>query len=118
MPFDWYDREGNAIDMEQVETLLSMSSYKRIALTEVTSESDADIRFRVSTVWLGLNHNWNAGPPLIFETMVFSGEEPAPEAWADRLCQRYSNELDAKLGHEEAVIVVAATVPDEIITTQ
>jgi hypothetical protein len=26
----------------------------------------------VSTVFLGLDHNWGGGPPLIFETMTFS----------------------------------------------
>lgn len=28
---------------------------------------------RVSTVFLGLNHNWNDGPPVLWETMVFGG---------------------------------------------
>ena len=28
---------------------------------------------RVSTVFLGLNHAWGSGPPLLFETMVFGG---------------------------------------------
>jgi hypothetical protein len=28
---------------------------------------------RVSTVFLGLNHQWGDGPPLIFETMIFGG---------------------------------------------
>lgn len=27
----------------------------------------------VSTVFLGLNHNWLDGPPELFETMVFQG---------------------------------------------
>jgi len=27
---------------------------------------------KLSTVWLGLNHNWGDGPPLIFETMLFA----------------------------------------------
>lgn len=25
----------------------------------------------ISTVWLGLDHRWGAGPPLIFESMAF-----------------------------------------------
>ncbi len=29
---------------------------------------------RVSTVFLGLDHSWGDGPPLLFETMVFGGE--------------------------------------------
>ena len=29
---------------------------------------------RVSTVFLGLNHQWGNGPPQLFETMIFGGE--------------------------------------------
>lgn len=28
---------------------------------------------RVSTVFLGLDHSWNGGPPILFETMIFGG---------------------------------------------
>jgi hypothetical protein len=28
---------------------------------------------RISTVFLGLDHNWSDGPPLLFETMIFGG---------------------------------------------
>ena len=28
---------------------------------------------RISTVFLGMNHQWGKGPPLLFETMVFDG---------------------------------------------
>ena len=28
---------------------------------------------RVSTVFLGLDHNWGAGPPVLWEIMVFGG---------------------------------------------
>src|SRR4051812_23508465 len=28
---------------------------------------------RVSTVFLGIDHNFGDGPPLIFETMIFGG---------------------------------------------
>lgn len=28
--------------------------------------------FEISTVFLGIDHNWNGGPPILFETMVFS----------------------------------------------
>ena len=28
----------------------------------------------VSTVFLGLDHNWGGGEPLLFETMIFGGE--------------------------------------------
>lgn len=29
---------------------------------------------RISTVFLGLDHNWGDGPPLLFETMIFGGQ--------------------------------------------
>jgi hypothetical protein len=56
---------------------------------------------RVSTVFLGLNHQFlDDGPPLIFETMVF------PEGWDERLCWRYSTWEQAEAGHKEAVRLV------------
>lgn len=52
----------------------------------------------VSTVWLGLNHQWSEGPPLIFETMVF-----LPNSHSDDYCERYSTEDEALAGHVRAV---------------
>lgn len=37
----------------------------------------------VSTIFLGLDHNWGDGPPLLFETLVFGGK-------LDREMDRYS----------------------------
>jgi len=53
----------------------------------------------VSTVWLGIDHNFGSGPPLIFETMVFSDEHDLLELY----CQRYSTEVEAIAGHAEIV---------------
>lgn len=47
---------------------------------------------RVSTVFLGLNHNWGDGPPLIFETMVFGGPLSDEQ-------ERYSTTQEAIDGH-------------------
>ena len=49
----------------------------------------------VSTVFLGLNHNWGDGPPLLFETMIFDGEHDE-EKW------RYATWDEAIAGHKEA----------------
>jgi hypothetical protein len=47
----------------------------------------------VSTVFLSLDHNWDpAGPPLIYETMVFGGPLDQ-EQW------RYSTKAEATKGH-------------------
>ena len=123
---DYYDRAGRPVPLMEYASLMATPDYKRVAYTEVTSSSAPGIKYRVSTVWLGVDHNLLSGPPHIFETMVFA-DTPDPErhkgtfnpdpAWMDMLCRRYSNELDAKLGHEETVILVAATVPDEALST-
>lgn len=50
---------------------------------------------RVSTVFLGLDHRYtDDGPPLLFETMIFPGQE---------FCERYSTWEEAVAGHERAV---------------
>lgn len=51
----------------------------------------------VSTVWLGLDHQFGDGPPLIFETMVFSPDRN------DEDMERYTTEEEALKGHEEMV---------------
>lgn len=51
---------------------------------------------RVSTVFLGLDHNWGEGRPLIFETMVFGGK-------LDQEQERYSTWDEAEAGHDAMV---------------
>ena len=53
----------------------------------------------VSTVWMGLNHRFGDGPPLIFETMVF----PSRDDMGDLDSDRYSTEAEAFAGHERMV---------------
>ena len=57
---------------------------------------------RVSTVFLGIDHNWfDEGPPLLFESMVFGGP-------LDQEMYRYSTWNEAVQGHklltDEAVL--------------
>lgn len=49
----------------------------------------------VSTVFLGINHRWGSGPPLLFETMVFWETGRGPE-----LQVRWSTWLEAEEGHQ------------------
>jgi len=48
----------------------------------------------VSTVFIGLDHQYGSGPPLLFETLVF------PECDD---CQRYSTWDQAVAGHDATV---------------
>ena len=59
---------------------------RRVALTE------ARFGATVSTVFLGIDHNWGDGPPLIFETMVFGGP-------MDQNQVRYSTYEETLRGH-------------------
>jgi hypothetical protein len=54
---------------------------------------------RISTVFLGLDHNFSGGDPLLFETMVFGGP-------LDGRMWRYKTYADAEFGHAEAVTEV------------
>ncbi len=56
----------------------------------------------VSTVFLGVDHNYfDDGPPILFETMVFGGE--ACDEYAESYCERYSTWDEAEKGHAVAV---------------
>ena len=50
----------------------------------------------VSTVFLGLDHNFGEGPPVLWETMVFGGP-------LDEETERYTSREDAKAGHAAMV---------------
>lgn len=86
---DVYDRSGNAIPVEEWSLLFGNKGYCRVDFTEV-GES------RVSTVWLGMDHGYDEGLPVIFETMIFGGEH-------DEFCQRYTAETEAFAGHNRVV---------------
>jgi len=51
----------------------------------------------VSTVFLGLDHSFFDGPPLLFETMVFDSEFHGDEQW------RYTTLAQAQAGHDVVV---------------
>jgi hypothetical protein len=54
---------------------------------------------RVSTVFLGINHQYFDGPPLLFETMIFGGSE-------DGYQTRCSTWDQAEAQHAEALALV------------
>lgn len=53
--------------------------------------------YRVSTVFLGLNHAFGDGPPLIFETMVFGPD--SDDVW----CERCSTWDQAEAQHAQGI---------------
>lgn len=90
----YFDRQGRPIPAEEWIRLSSDPAYRRVALTSGYCR-------RISTVWLGLNHQWGDGPPLIFETMLFRESPSGDNLLNDIDCDRYSTEAEAVAGHEK-----------------
>ncbi len=87
----WIEVDG----IPQPATLLEWANWfekadRHVLLTHLTPE------IYVSTVFIGLNHNWGSGPSLLYETMIFGGA-------LDNKQWRYSTRKDAITGHAAAV---------------
>lgn len=107
----YYDRDAVPVPMQRWSELYGDMANRRVRFTKIVSRTDPGRAFDVSTVWLGLDHNWGGGPPLIFETMVFAAGD-----LRDLDCRRYATLQGAEAGHVEVVCEVAATVTDPIVT--
>ena len=53
-------------------------------------------KVQVSTVFLGLNHSFGGGTPILFETMIFGGKH-------NEYQERYATWEEAEAGHLRAV---------------
>lgn len=70
-----------------------MQATRRVALDQVDEVT-------ISTVFLGIDHQWLEGPPLLFETAIFSGEDGAGDL------ERCSTYAEAEAMHRQAVAKV------------
>ncbi len=103
----WYDRQGKPLtttrfednkeqwlkEMSAVDKLLGDMEYKIVKQQKLWWGG------RVSTVWLGLDHNFLGDRILIFETMIFSGTRWKDMGGIDM--DRYSTEEEAIEGHKK-----------------
>lgn len=97
---NWYfDRQGRPITVQEWERIWRCSD-RHVDLTDLGSLG------RISTVYLGLNHAFGEGPPIIFETMIFGGP-------MDEYMDRYSTEEEAIAGHAFAVQAVMFYQPEK-----
>ncbi len=60
---------------------------------------------RVSTVFLGVDHNFMGGQPVLWETLVFNGP-------LDMEQRRYTSRAEAEIGHAQMVALVEAALED------
>lgn len=75
---------------------------------------------QISTVFLGIDHQWGKGPPILFETCLFSGEkhyEPIGkrEISESSVVARYSTWAEAEEGHMQWI--ETCVPPDMIAAT-
>lgn len=88
-----YDRQGNPITTRRWGQLHDDVDYVQIDDTHING-------LQISTVWLGLDHAYGRGDPVIFETMFFG-------PLVNNVCVRYSTEAQARAGHEAAIRAIA-----------
>jgi hypothetical protein len=111
----WYDKDSKVIadssepeDVHQknimaVDKLLGNLKYKRVGFNRTFFR-----RYEVSTVWMGLDHDFNKAiddkpnpKPVIFESMVFDRRtRDQVESKDIESFGRYSNKEDALAGHK------------------
>lgn len=84
----YYDRDGNEIDIKERAELFEKD--------RVVWYDELLNWYCVSTVYIGLNHNFYWGQPLIFETMVFQIDENG-----ERSDESY--DMDRHADHELAI---------------
>lgn len=80
-----------------IDDLLEWGKWFETANRTVSKTKINDVE--ISTVFLGLNHNFGEGVPILFETMVFGGK-------LDQEMERYATWEEAEEGHERWVIKV------------
>jgi hypothetical protein len=90
---DLYVLKGHeAVPTEDYQSWSQMFSDREARRVGADKVGDAD----VSTVFLGMDHAWGDGPPLLFETMIFGGE-------ASELQWRWTTWEEAEVGHKRIV---------------
>lgn len=107
----YYDRDGIPITLEQFVSMRPDQSAIVVGSTSIMDGAALVRGYDVSTVWLGFDHRYGGeGPPLIFETLVFTDD---PE-WSG-MCARYATEAEAREGHAKMVSMVAAQVVNPLV---
>lgn len=92
-------RETKTADLSTWATFFNDDSARTVGREVMPGEGDSHIT--VSTVFLGIDHNWGDGRPLLFETMIFGG--PHNESmW------RYTTYDEAEAGHQRVVDALRA----------
>lgn len=102
------DEAGNPVEEPDI---IKWAKWFETHNRTVIQTAFKDQGIAVSTVFLGLNHQFGNGAPLLWETMVF---DQLP-SFAESYCDRYSSLEEAKAGHQKAVEWVIANLKEKNI---
>jgi hypothetical protein len=88
------------VDLMTWATWLGSDASRRIVQQDDVGD------YWVSTVFLGLDHNWcEQGPPLLFETIIFARKSADKDDIESMWMERYSTWELALSGHRRACAV-------------
>lgn len=103
---NWYILD----DLNQLVPVISTKQhmeFQRDFSRRIVGKTHVTPDIEVSTVFLGRDHQYGDGPPLVFESMVFGGSDDI-----DQECWRYSTWTEADQGHAAAIEWVKAKLAD------
>lgn len=95
-PYYKLDEAGEPVPCEDILEWASWFAQSHEARVVVKTELPSGTT--VSTVFLGIDHGFRGGEPVLWETMMFGGNY-------DLACDRYRSRRDAIVGHEMWVLV-------------
>jgi hypothetical protein len=93
-----------------VADVLTWGRWFETADRHVARDADEATGILVSTVFLGLDHSFGSGRPLLFESLVFADRDTVPrhlKKW-DGHMDRYSTWAEAVAGHRAIVEALRA----------
>ena len=98
----WVLRDGEPVPEPDVMKWGQWYENAANRIVAKTKIGDAE----VSTVFLGLDHSFGEGEPVLWETMIFGGVH-------DQYQDRYTSKEAALAGHEVAVALVRKTLNEQ-----
>ncbi len=101
----YYDIDTNPITIHEWGALFEDRDYRRIGETIIGP-------YRISTVWLGMDHSIFGIQPTIFETMIFGDAIEIPDDELGGYQERYTYKHQAIAGHALAVNLVKSKMLD------
>lgn len=96
LPYYKLDEAGEPVPCEDI--LEWAAWFAQHPEARVVEKTELPSGTTVSTVFLGIDHGFRGGEPVLWETMMFGGDY-------DLACDRYRSRRDAIVGHEMWVLV-------------